>query len=127
MPETGAVGMDMAADMPPAGSGKTFVYVSSDTSPTIRILELNLQTGLLTPRGMAAAGPSPDYLAFHPSGKYLYALSEVAPGAIYAFSIDPQTGALTRLNDVGSGGNGPRWRAVKRSPKGFAVRTYTGF
>ena len=28
---------------------------------------------------------------------------------------------------MGSGGNGPRWRAVKRSPKGFAVRTYTGF
>ncbi len=124
MPETGPVGMDMAADMPPAGSGKTFVYVSSDTSPTIRILELNLQTGLLTPRGMAAAGPSPDYLAFHPSGKYLYALSEVAPGAIYAFSIDPQTGALTRLNDVGSGGNGPAHLSVHKSGKWVLAANY---
>ena len=28
---------------------------------------------------------------------------------------------------MGSGGNGPRWRATKRSPRGFAVRHYTGF
>lgn len=28
---------------------------------------------------------------------------------------------------MGSGGNGPRWRATKRSPSGFAVRHYAGF
>ena len=114
----------MAPDMPPAGSGKTFVYVSSDTSATIRILELNLQTGALTPRGMATAGASPDYLAMHPSGKFLYALSEVAPGAVYAFSIDAQTGALTRLNNVGSGGNGPAHLSVHKSGKWVLTANY---
>ena len=28
---------------------------------------------------------------------------------------------------MGSGGNGPRWRATKRSPKGYAVRHANGF
>ncbi|MBM3666828.1 MAG: NlpC/P60 family protein [Actinobacteria bacterium] len=28
---------------------------------------------------------------------------------------------------MGSGGNGPRWRAAKRSPRGFAVRHAEGF
>ena len=28
---------------------------------------------------------------------------------------------------MGSGGNGPRWRSVKRSPRGFAVRHPSGF
>ncbi|HEX2359079.1 MAG TPA: hypothetical protein VHH72_04615 [Solirubrobacterales bacterium] len=30
-------------------------------------------------------------------------------------------------SSMGSGGNGPRWRATKRSPKGFSVRHPTGF
>ncbi len=28
---------------------------------------------------------------------------------------------------MGSGGNGPRWRATKRSPRGYAVRHASGF
>jgi len=123
LPDGPPGGLDMAVDAPPA-SGKTFVYVSSDTSTTIRILELNLQTGALMSRGMATAGPSPDYLALHPSGKFLYALSEVAPGAVYAFSIDAQTGALTRLNNVGSGGNGPAHLSVHKSGKWVLAANY---
>ncbi len=30
-------------------------------------------------------------------------------------------------SSMGSGGNGPRWRSVKRSPRGFAVRHPSGF
>ena len=30
-------------------------------------------------------------------------------------------------SSMGSGGNGPRWRATKRSPRGFAVRHASGF
>jgi hypothetical protein len=30
-------------------------------------------------------------------------------------------------SSMGSGGNGPRWRATKRSPRGFAVRHVTGY
>jgi 6-phosphogluconolactonase len=114
----------MAPDVPPAGSGKAFVYVGSDTSATIRIFELNLQTGALTARGMATAGPAPDYLAIHPSRKYLYALSEVNPGRIHAFSIDPDTGALTALNNVGSGGDGPAHLSVHSSGKWVLAANY---
>ena len=30
-------------------------------------------------------------------------------------------------SSYGSGGSGPRWRATKRRPKGFAVRHFTGY
>jgi hypothetical protein len=30
-------------------------------------------------------------------------------------------------SSMGSGGNGPRWRATKRSPKSFTVRHYDGY
>ena len=30
-------------------------------------------------------------------------------------------------SSYGSGGNGPRWRATKRRPRGFAVRHYPGY
>jgi hypothetical protein len=30
-------------------------------------------------------------------------------------------------SSMGSGGNGPRWRATKRSPRGFSVRHASGF
>ena len=45
------------------------------------------------------------------------------PGHAYAVIA----GLRWDTSSMGTGGNGPRWRATKRSPKGFAVRTYTGF
>ena len=54
----------------------------------IQVFELSLETGALTSRGTARSGPSPNYMAFHPSGRYLYAISEAMgqPGRIFAFA-----------------------------------------
>jgi 6-phosphogluconolactonase len=62
-----------------------------------------------------AVGPSLDYLAFHPSHEFLYALNEVAAGRLVAFAVNPRTGMLTRLDDASSGGAGPAHISVHRS------------
>jgi 6-phosphogluconolactonase len=101
-----------------------FVYVGVDSSTTIRCFELDLATGALMARGSTTSGANPHYLAFHPSGKYLYALSEVAAGRIHAFSVNVETGALSPLNDVGSGGSGPAHIGMHRSGKFLLSSNY---
>ena len=101
-----------------------FVYVGVDGSTQIRIFELDLASGALMARGMATSGPSPHYIAFHPTGKYLYAISEAGAGRIYAFSIDGSTGALTRLNDASSGGSGPAHLSMHKSGKWVLSSNY---
>jgi 6-phosphogluconolactonase len=124
-PDGAAPGPDAAADRPPVvASGNPFVYVGSNMLGEIRIFQLDMQTGALAPRGSAPSGPNPDYIAFHPSGKYLYAINEVPAGRVVAFSIDAATGALTRLNDAPSGGNGPAHLSVHKSGNWVLTANY---
>jgi 6-phosphogluconolactonase len=98
--------------------------VGSELGTEIWIFQLDLATGALSPRGRVPSGTSPDYLAFHPSGKYLYALNEVNPGRIVAFSVDPRTGMLTQLNAASSGGDGPAHISVHRSGRWVLSSNY---
>jgi 6-phosphogluconolactonase len=113
-----------AADAPAAAAANPFVYVGSGGSDEIRIFQLDLATGALSPRGSAASGPSPDYLAFHPSRNLLYALNEVAAGRVVAFSVNPATGALTLLNSQPSGGSGPAHISVHKSGRWLLAANY---
>jgi 6-phosphogluconolactonase len=112
------------ADRPPAVAGNHFVYVGSGGASEIRIFQLDLQTGALMPRGSAPSGPSPDYLAFHPTANYLYALNEVAAGRVVAFTVNPATGALTMLNSASSGGAGPAHISVHKSGRWLLAANY---
>ena len=111
-----------AADAPPRGN--PFVYVGSEMGSEILIFQLDLATGALMPRGRVPSGPSPDYLAFHPSRKFLYALNEVPAGRVVAFSVDAATGMLTRLNDASSGGAGPAHISVHKSGRWLLSSNY---
>jgi 6-phosphogluconolactonase len=113
---------DLAADSAPPTN--PFVYVGSEMGSEILIFQLDLATGALLTRGRAASGPSPDYLAFHPSRKYVYALNEVTPGRVVAFSVSSATGMLTRLNDASSGGAGPAHISVHKSGKWLLSANY---
>ena len=117
---------DPGPDAAPGFVGNPFVYVGSSSSPDIRIFELDLGSGGLRAAGMARSGPSPNYLAFHPNGKYLYAISEQmgVGGRVYGFSINPQTGALSRINDSASGGAGPAHLWVHKSGRWLLVANY---
>jgi 6-phosphogluconolactonase len=116
-------------------SGKVRVYVGTYTSGEskgIYRLQLDLATGALTPEGEPAEAVSPSFLAFHPGGRFLYAVNETGEsrtdkdGGVSAFAIDPRTGALTFLNRQPSGGAAPCHLTVDAQGRHVLVANYAG-
>jgi len=116
-----------------AADGNTLVYFGTYTgakSKGIYVSRFDSATGRLTAPELAAATPSPSFLAVHPSRRFLYAVSETASltnkhgGAVSAFSLDAKTGQLTLLNQQGSGGAGPCHVAVDELGKCLLVANY---
>jgi 6-phosphogluconolactonase len=106
-------------------AGNPFVYVGTGfTGTTIRIFQLDIGSGALSPKGMATSNSAPTYMAFHPTRKFAYALSESDPGSVVAFAVDGATGGLTRLNQAPSGGNGPAHISVHQSGKWLFAANY---
>lgn len=109
------------------------VYVGTYTGAKSK----GIYTGLVQPDGtwspleLAAELANPSFLALHPSGKYLYAVSEVNDpklhgGAVVAYGIDPATGKLTLLNLQASGGDAPCHLAVDATGGSLLVANYGG-
>ncbi len=74
--------------------------------------------------GAIASGANPSFLAVAPDGGRLYAVNETSPGRLTAFAVDRASAALTRLNDVASGGDGPCHLAVDASGRWITVANY---
>lgn len=107
------------------------VYIGTYTtgeSQGIYRADLNPDTGALTLRGVAAETENPSFLAQHPTLPVLYAVGEMTAdgGAVSAFSMDPESGALTLLNRVSSEGGAPCHVAVAPGGKHVAVANYMG-
>ena len=69
---------------------------------------LDTGTGELSAPVLAAEAKNPSFLEIHPSGKFLYAVSESGDaGTVSAYAIDPDTKNLKLLNSRPSGGSGP--------------------
>ena len=131
-PEIAAAG-GAAANL---SNGDELVYIGtieSDTGPKsqgIYVFRLALATGRLTKVGLAAESDHPGFLAIHPNHRYLYAVNEIPEyngqrsGSVSAFTIDHQTGKLTLLNKVPSGGSGPTHLAVDKTGKYVLVANY---
>src|SRR5262245_57939926 len=83
-------------------------YTNNGRSKGIYCYKLDLASGKLTNVGVTEGIKNPSFLAIHPSGKFLYAVSEVSDadgkpgGAVSAFSLDPKTGELKKLNNRSS-------------------------
>jgi 6-phosphogluconolactonase len=117
----------LAPDLPPpAVTGNPFVYVGATSDPRLRIFQLDMATGALSPKGMAMADAAPNYLAVHPTRKFLYVTSQVPAGRVVAFAVDGASGMLTRLNDVASGGADPAHISLHGSGRWLFVANYTG-
>lgn len=75
---------------------------------------------------------NPSFLALHPHGNFLYAVNETVEfdghpgGGVSAFSIHPQTGALTLLNQQLSHGADPCHISVEAAGKAVLVANYSG-
>src|SRR5207237_2739825 len=62
----------------------------------------------------------------HPNRHVLYAANEREKGAVRAFAIARDTGALTRLNEQPSEGGAPCFVSVDRSGRVALVANYAG-
>ena len=102
------------------------------TSDGIYVCEFDGETGDLDPVSSIAGAENPSYLALHPNGRTLYATSEIEDfegerqGALYAYSIDADTGRLFPINVVGSGGAGPCHVSVDATGRYLLAANYHG-
>jgi len=91
---------------------------------------LDPATGRLSKPVLAAKARHPSFVAIHPSKRFLYAVGEGArpstgggKGAV-AFSVDPESGKLTELNQQDAGGTGPCHLAVDPAGTRLIVANY---
>lgn len=111
------------------------MYIGTYTSARskgIYLLDMDMETGALISRGVAAETPNPSFLALHPNQRFLYAANELSDfegkktGAVSAFAIDPKTRMLTLLNHQPSGTEGPCHVSMDRRGKHVLLANYGG-
>jgi 6-phosphogluconolactonase len=95
-------------------------------SKGIYVYKFNTETGSATwvSNTEAAFAADPGYLDVAPSGKYVYAVVEEAPGFVAAFSFDTALGQLHFINKESSAGGLPSYVAVTPDNKWVAAANY---
>lgn len=86
------------------------LYIGTYTqngSQGIHLGELDPTSGAITMTGAVDDRLNPSFLVLHPSGRFLYAVNELVDGAVAAYAIDAQTGALALIGRQSSGGAHP--------------------
>ncbi|HUQ72431.1 MAG TPA: lactonase family protein, partial [Planctomycetaceae bacterium] len=89
-------------------------------------------TGKLGESTLAGEAVNPSFVAIHPTGKFLYAVGEIADfegkktGGVTAFAIDAASGQLTKLNQQSSEGTGPCHIIVDKTGNSVLVANYGG-
>jgi 6-phosphogluconolactonase len=99
-------------------------YTDAKRSDGIYLLRMDPRTGQLRSVGSVDAGPNPSFLTLHRNGRLLYAVNEVEQGAVGAFAIAAETGALTRLNQQPSEGSAPCYVSLDKSGRVVLVANY---
>lgn len=109
-----------------------FGTYTGGTSKGIYVSRLNVSTGTLSAPVLAAATPSPSFLAVRAQGDFLYAVNEVDTfggkpgGSVSAFAIKKDTGLLTPLNQRSSAGPGPAHLSLDQDGHTVLVANYGG-
>src|SRR5438132_6771799 len=108
-------------------------YTSGGGSQGIYRSEFDMKSGVMNQPVLAAELANPSFLAISPNEKFLYAVGETADGgpqrkegAVHAFQIDGQSGALAKLNHLTTGGGGPCYVSVNRTGRFALVANYGG-
>jgi 6-phosphogluconolactonase (cycloisomerase 2 family) len=132
-----------AADAPLLAYVGTFSSPLKDTLPTqvdlppgngrgIHIFTVDRVSGAWTEAGVHELGTSPSCLVVNADGTRLYSANEtdrLGPGkhgSVAAFAIDRNSGALSPLNSVSSGGAGPTYVSLHPDGKHLFVANYFG-
>jgi len=119
----------MGAALSAAPADEYLVYSGTYTNPQnpgIQGFRWHPADGSLVPIGLMGEVANPSWVTVHPNGKYLYAAGEQTGGRVTAFAINHETGKLTLLNSVSSGGAGPCHLSFDRSGKFIFAANYDG-
>ena len=123
------VAMTIGARRGLAQSAHGLLYVGTYTKPDrpegIYVLRVDSHSGELHQVDSVNAGANPSFLTLHPNGRVLYAVNEVDKGAVGAFAIGGDSGALTRLNDQSSEGRSPCYVSLDRNGRALFVANYS--
>ena len=134
---------------PPARESTLIAYIGTfssplkDTLPTqvdlppgngrgIHVFRVDRRSGQLTPLGISELGTSPSGLVVNADATRLYSANETdrvgadKQGTVSAWSIDRQSGQLTHLNTVRSGGAGPTNVSLHPAGGHLLVANYFG-
>ncbi len=103
----GLIGLARGSESPPDDD---LLYIGTYTEGTrsegIYLVRMDRRSGQLQRVGSVDAGPNPSFLAIHGNGRVLYAVNELEQydgrptGAVSAFALAQDTGALTRRGRV---------------------------
>jgi 3-carboxymuconate cyclase len=116
-----------------AEANSKLLYIGTYTgakSKGIYSARFDSDTGKLSAPEIAAETKNPTFLALHPKGRVLYAVSEIdnfqgmKTGGVSSFSIDGKTAKLSLLSQEPSGGGGPCHLSVDKSGKCILVANY---
>jgi 6-phosphogluconolactonase len=115
-----------------AAGSKYLVYIGTYTGPKskgIYAYWFDAATGKTESVGLVGEMVRPSFLALHPNGRFLYAVSELGNdgkenGSVTAFAIDFKSGMLAALNTVTSGGGGACHLVVDKTGKSLIVANY---
>lgn len=117
--------------VPVATGREAFVYFGTFTNETSRGLyfsRLEAESGRLTAPELAAAIPSPGFLAVAPDGRFLFAVTrgDSNSGGVMMFARDPRTGQLALRAQAAAGGAGPCHISVAAEGRAVLIANYGG-
>ncbi len=104
-----------------------FAYVLNERHSTVTVFAYDASTGSLS--DVQTVSTLPEYfdgvnvageLYIHRSGRWLYA-SNIGHNSIALFTIDPEKGTLTFVEEQGTGGKTPRQFGIEPSSKHLAI------
>ena len=111
------------------------VYIGSYASGAqdgIHVHQLDMSNGALIAQSSIGGIANPSFLAISPDHRHLYAIGEVSEvngqsgGAVAAFAIDQQSGALSHINTESSVGAGPCHISIDHTGCHAFVANYGG-
>jgi 6-phosphogluconolactonase len=112
----------------PVSAAEYFVYFGTYTGPKskgVYVSRFDSATGKLTAPELAGEVAQPSWVTLHPSGRFLYAVSELGNDSIVtSFSIDKATGKLAELNKVSTGGRTGCHLAIDKPARTIFVAHY---
>jgi 6-phosphogluconolactonase len=129
------VPLGLIVDAKAAGKSKYLLFVGTYTdkaSKGIYGFRFDPVSNQLLPLGLVAETTNPSFLITSGNARFLYAVNEVpkykgeASGGLSAFAIDPDSGRLSLLNEMPSGGADPCYLALDKSGQYVLVANYTG-